>query len=149
MSYPHTIRLRGPWQYEVVERFDAGSDPGEPHASGRVKLPCNWNEPPWGDFCGRARFTRTFNWPEPLEPHEQLSLMFDVGADCVIAELNGKRLVEFKSKRPVRVDISGRVEISNTLAIAVQRSAKDVGDARSSSPDFIREIYLEVTERTR
>jgi len=147
MSYPHTIRLRGPWQYEVLERFDAGDMSGELKVSGRVKLPCDWNAPPWSEFYGRVRFTRTFNWPEPLEPHERLSLMFDVGPSCQAAELNGKRLVVFESDKPVRVDVSHLVATSNTLAVEVERALGDLDAAEAVPADFIHEIYLEVAER--
>ncbi len=146
MINPHTIRLRGPWLYEVIERFDGEGDSLGTATSGRIKLPCDWGKPPWGDFFGRARFTRTFNWPEPLEPNERLALVFEVGNACVSAELNGQTLLQFGDiNKPVRVDVTDRIKINNRLAIDVRRVNPKARDDPSSSPAFIREVYLEVT----
>lgn len=141
MNSRHAIRLRGPWQYEVLEQVAGGGTIENIEQSGRIKIPCQWDQPPWNEFYGRVRFLRNFNWPEPLQPHERLGLVFDVSANCSAALLNGENLVRFKGERQVRIDVTTRVELSNKLVIEAERT-------EGLSPEFIREVYLEVSSET-
>ncbi len=148
MNQRHTIRLRGPWQYEVIEHFECDDNSPGFETQGRVKLPCDWREPPWGDFFGRVRFTRTFNWPEPLAPHERLALVFDLAATSESADLNGTRLPPCNDVgKPARADVTDCIAIHNTLTLEFQRTKCKAENAEPGSADFIREVYLEVTRR--
>ena len=141
MSSRHAIRLRGPWQYEVLERFRQDANAEDVESAGRIKFPFAWSQPPWENFFGRVRFLRNFNWPEPLEPDERLGLVFDVNASCTHALLNGEPLVRFEGERLIRVDVTEEVLLSNKLVVEGERT-------EGLSPEFIREVYLEVSRET-
>jgi hypothetical protein len=77
MAYPHTIRLRGPWQCQPLAREGGGPLP----PPSRVFPPCRWTAACGDDFFGTVRFMRTFHPPRKLDPHERLWLVVD-GADA-------------------------------------------------------------------
>lgn len=141
MSSRHAIRLRGPWQYEVLEQVAADENVENIEQVGRIKLPFAWSKPPWENFFGRVRFLRNFNWPEPLEPDERLGLVFHVNTSCTHALLNGEPLVRFEGEHLVRVDVTTQVKLSNKLVVEGERM-------EGLSPEFIREVYLEVSRET-
>jgi len=145
MTDSHAIRLRGPWQYEVCERFVEKGDLHAIEPSGRVNLPRDWSEPPWGNVRGRLRFTRTFNWPKPLAAHQRIALVFEVGGACESAVLNGRRLLRFDGvEQQARVDVTDRIARYNTLTIEVERVKSEDGEGEAAL-GIIGEVYLEVS----
>ena len=75
MPYPHVIRLRGPGDFEVIERAApaGGAECDKAFAapaSGKAKLPCDWSETLGREFRGKVRYRRRFNRPSGLDPHE-------------------------------------------------------------------------------
>ncbi len=81
--YPHRIRLRGPWEYEVLDVPGGGA----PRA-GRVMLPCpRWDGPP-----GHVRFRRRFGYPGQIDAHERVWIVFDGLASPVRVSVNGTDL---------------------------------------------------------
>jgi hypothetical protein len=100
MPYPHSIRLRGPWQFEPLCRYVADGDgrvvesrEGLPPA-GRTTVPGDWSDTLGCDFRGRVRYRRSFNPPARLDPHERLWLVIE-GVDARgVVGINGVRLGE-------------------------------------------------------
>lgn len=96
MSYPHAMRLAGPWHFEVLKVYagDRRDPPPEPIA-GTARLPADWSDTLGVEFRGRVRYTRAFNRPTNLDPHESVWLVVE-GADAAAAiSLNGEPLGEF------------------------------------------------------
>src|SRR4051794_25868944 len=66
-SYPHRIRLRGPWECERI-----GISPSSPallpegegsDSPWRVLMPCGWIDAGLDGYRGTAQFTRKFGYP--------------------------------------------------------------------------------------
>jgi beta-galactosidase/beta-glucuronidase len=100
MIYPHAIRLRGPWQFEPLARSVEASDGQivEHHDDlpppGRGTVPSDWGAALGTDFRGRVAYSRSFNPPGTLDPHERLWLVVE-GVDAWgVVSLNGTRLGE-------------------------------------------------------
>src|SRR5689334_22515172 len=92
MAYPHLIRLRGPWEYEPLERYSAAST-GDLPPPGRVDFPAAWAAALGSDFFGRVRFRRRFNRPTGLEQHERVWLVAEGVAGLIAVTLNDQPLV--------------------------------------------------------
>jgi len=116
MSYPHLIRLRGPWQYEVIE---TGAPVGLPLA-GQMVLPADWGRQLGVSFRGRVRFTRNFGRPPGLEPHERVRLVCD-GIDPHGAMLlGGQRLGNATGYAlPCRADVTELLKPRNTVELNI------------------------------
>jgi hypothetical protein len=105
MTYPHAIRLHGPWEIESAVRWQlpppgelAGpavpsppAGPAEPRREGqaavarplarRVRVPSDWSAYLPADFRGQVRYHRFFNGPSHLDSLERVWLVVD-GADA-------------------------------------------------------------------
>ncbi|MBI3412271.1 MAG: hypothetical protein HY040_28465 [Planctomycetes bacterium] len=66
-SYPHRIRLRGPWESSIPSGADA--------VVGRIHLPCSLNETRLRDYAGPVRFTRSFGYPGRIDADERVWLI--------------------------------------------------------------------------
>lgn len=125
MPYPHVIRLRGPWEFEVIERAAPadGAECGDPAASrsGKVKLPCDWSEALGRTFRGKVRYRRRFNRPSGLDPHERVWLIVE-GVDAFgAAALNGRALGEVRGYAlPARFDVTDLLGQANELLLEVE-----------------------------
>ncbi len=117
MNYPHSMRLAGPWDFEVI-RTDAGEPPSQ---YGRIRLPLAWSEAFGNEFRGVVRLVRRFNRPTNLDPHECVCLEIEGCCANGRASLNGDPLgsVPARSLR-VDFDITSRIELNNTLEIEVE-----------------------------
>ncbi|MFO0842713.1 MAG: hypothetical protein U0797_10010 [Gemmataceae bacterium] len=102
MTYPHRIRLRGPWEFE---------SPGEPPC--RVTMPGSW-----GDFAGRARYRRHFGYPGRLDEFERVWLTFDRVADRASVTLNGAELGPLEGGG--EFEVTARLRPRNDLAVEVE-----------------------------
>jgi hypothetical protein len=123
MSDPHVIRLRGPWTYEPLARAedDAASHEDKPGAlppGGKRDGP-DWTRSLGADFRGRVRFTRAFNCPTNLGPHERVRLACD-GADAsgTIA-LNGSVVLKLDGSVARSCDITEALRPHNTLVAEI------------------------------
>jgi hypothetical protein len=88
-SMPHIIRLRGPWDYEVLSQI-AGPPVAEP--TGRLQMPSDWSATFDADFRGSVRYRRFFNWTAPVDNGLKVTLAFDGVAETAQATLNGRSL---------------------------------------------------------
>lgn len=85
----HTIRLRGPWRYEVRERLAGDAS----HArSGKQKMPADWSSTLGADFRGTVRYSRVFHQPTGLEPEQQVWLVIDGVDSTAEITLNDTKL---------------------------------------------------------
>ena len=117
MSQPHVIRLCGPWDLQPLECFGA---PAELPKPARVQAPCDWAELLGHDFLGRVRYTRKFNRPTNLDPHERVWLTFDGVDHRASVTLNGTRLGQLAGcARSARFDVTDLLELHNTLVVDV------------------------------
>lgn len=66
-SYPHRIRLRGPWEYSIPG--------GNAVGGGRVHLPCTLDQTQLRDYAGPVRFTRNFGYPGRIDADERVWLI--------------------------------------------------------------------------
>src|SRR5262249_56300484 len=65
MSYPHRIRLRGPWEHEPLLAAVEGAPLPPP---GSLRLPARWADGPLATFTGPVRLRRHFAYPPPIPP---------------------------------------------------------------------------------
>ena len=157
MPYPHAIRLRGPWDFEVLA--SAADRPGQNLAgapvANRVELPCDWQATLGVDFRGKVRYRRRFNRPTGLDPHERVWLVVE-GVDAFgAAALNGSKLGEVRGYAlPASFDVTGLLSPSNELAIDVELPAETSGAAAPMRPGRetlaggpIGEVRLEIRTR--
>lgn len=121
MPYPHNIRLRGPWSFDVAEQI-AGA--AVPHA-GRTTVPCEWGEMLGSDFRGRVRYRRSFNPPATLDPHERLWLVCE-GVDAFgRISLNGSLLGTIEGYAlPAGFDVTGLIAARNEIGLEVELPPK-------------------------
>jgi hypothetical protein len=129
MPYPHTIRLRGPWQVEPLARGIVANgrlierDDNLP-AAGRGTVPSDWGDLLGKDFRGRVRYRRSFNPPGALDSHERLWLVVE-GVDargCL--SLNGVPLGEVHGYALwASFDVTSVVSRRNELVLDVELPA--------------------------
>jgi hypothetical protein len=156
MSYPHVIRLRGPWDFEPLVRFAATdtliepADPSSPAprlrtatptrtgestkaqppglpAAGRAQLPADWGAELGQGFYGRVRYTRRFNRPTNLDPSERVWLVID-GVDARgDYAINGHKLGTIDGYAlPSASDITSLLAPSNVLEIEIECRADSI-----------------------
>jgi beta-galactosidase/beta-glucuronidase len=148
MAEPHVIRLRGPWQYEPLERFQplnlkkrgresfsemtpvpfsvatASLPPG-----GKTDVPSDWASTLGSDFRGRVRYTRPFNCPTNLDPGERVWLVCEGVAGSAELTLNGQPILTLAAPNlSGSCDITDRLAPHNTLVVEVTaRPGDNVG----------------------
>ena len=160
----HTIRLRGPWQMEPLERFapaESGGEAQELPPPGRVKLPTTYQAALPHGFHGRVRFARRFQRPTGLEPHETVHLVVDTPWTIVTLTLNERQLEieraleiataaagSLVQRAPVRLNLTDLLSDTNVLAIEVEYRAEDTAEGatagQSSSVALLGEVRLEI-----
>jgi hypothetical protein len=134
----HTIRLRGPWEYQPLAHFAAVSDATlqETKANlppgGTLVLPADWGAALGRDFWGRVRFSRVFHRPTGLDASSKVWLVVEevdwqAGVDLndrhlgdVLCSLAGASLhVSGVQRCPARFDITDSLQPENRLSIEV------------------------------
>jgi hypothetical protein len=155
----HTIRLRGPWQVEPLERYvpcgggDFARSTGGLPLSARVTMPADWTGVCERDFLGRVRYRRVFQKPTGLDSGERVWLVIEPPRSRGVVTLNRKRLGEVVwGAQPGRYHISDLLEDHNRLEIIVEHPLLDetsqpVDDDRTLSPGgLVGEVRLEIEE---
>jgi hypothetical protein len=158
----HTIRLRGPWSVEPLERFVLQPDgfykpvdTGLP-AGGRMTMPADWSDLLGPDFLGRVSYRRAFNKPTGLESGERVWLVVEAARSQACVVWKGE-LIGFVNSGDAadRFDITERLEDHNTLEIYVDHPALDsmrstIGDPTQLPPGgLVGEVRLEIEETLR
>lgn len=138
----HPIRLRGPWQYELLARTLRPADgttsdaTADLPASGRVKMPCQWSETLGGDFVGQVRFARHFGSPTAVEPHETIWLVIEAIDARVQVLLNDSPLGVLQPGEPGRFKVTEKLNQRNELVLEV--------DAWQPPAGLVGEVRLEI-----
>jgi hypothetical protein len=151
MTDIHSIRLRGPWEYEPLcrevrlpdgstEERSEGLRPG-----GRVRMPATWHEMVGSDFRGRVRCRRRFACPRGLEPYETVWLVVQ-GLDAEgTVSLNSQRLGTIASgQHAQRYDVTRLLKERNELIVEVAgpRGHIEIVGATPTYP--LGEVRLEI-----
>jgi hypothetical protein len=136
MPYPHAIRLRGPWEFEVLEIAGAVlSSLDEALPSGRATLPCDWSAALGARFRGKVRYRRRFNRPTGLDPHERVWLIVE-GVDAFGAvALNGSELGRVRGYAlQASFDVTELIAPNNELLLDVELPPEASGGTLSLRP---------------
>ena len=122
----HTIRLRGPWNYQPLARTTwtptGTSLPTEEDvpAGGRLNIPSSW-EPVLGEnFFGQVRFQRYFHSPTGLTEQDQVFIRIDEVDALASVYLNDQPLGDIPpGAGPTRFDVTILLQQRNQLEIVV------------------------------
>jgi hypothetical protein len=127
----HSIRLRGPWEIELLEQ---GASKASPSPGGRVKLPCEWGAVLGAGFQGTVVLKRTFHTPTGLDLGEQVWLVIDAVCGRAGVVLNDRPVGEFSTDDcPARYNITSLLtDDANLLTVRVTADAVEglMGDVR-------------------
>lgn len=146
MSDVHPIRLHGPWQAELLERF--GWDTAESHPEQRVTIPSDWSDWLGPSFRGRVAYHRTFHSPTGLEPDQQVWLVIEQVDYCGLVFLNEHSIGSLRlGHPPLKVEVNPHLLEFNRLRIEVELP-NDVerGDRSASAGGLIGSVRLEIEE---
>jgi hypothetical protein len=138
MPVPHSIRLRGPWEFQPLARLKASADgslletadhlpPG-----GTLALPADWASKLGPDFWGRVRFSRVFHRPTGLDASSKVWLVVEDVDWCAHVVFNERALGDVvcrladapqaagdTQRSPARWDITDRLQPENRLSVDV------------------------------
>lgn len=157
---PHTIRLRGPWQYEALARTVLQKDgstiaePGELPPPGTIQMPADWSDTLGEDFRGRVRYTRRFGRPSGLEAEDRVSLVLSGirgrATVCLGAQLLGELAWE---QQTAAFEVTSLLLARNELIVEVELPrVADTQDTPESpaaqSGGLFGEVYLQITNRS-
>jgi hypothetical protein len=123
----HTIRLRGPWSVEPVDRYVPRPGGGyerlsdELPAAAKMTMPADWGALLGASFLGRVRYQRIFQKPTGLDSGQRVWLVVDGPRSRGSVELNSKRLGEAVG----RFEITDLLKDHNRLEILVEHPALD------------------------
>jgi hypothetical protein len=155
----HTIRLRGPWQLEPLERFARGGDgrferssEGLP-AEARATLPADWSGTFGAQFFGRVRYHRNFQMPTGLVSGQRVWLVVEPPCSLGAVKLNGKPLGDVRRGGPPgRMEVAQLLEDHNRLEIIVDHPPLDGDSLANDDSDIdtpgglVGEVRLEIEE---
>ena len=112
----HTIRLRGPWEYQVL--FDDKQPDVKDLPSGRINAPIRWRELHGADFQGHVCYQRSFNLPTGLSDSTVIRL--HVGdVELVGILLNGNALTD-QENGSMKSNLRSMLEPANRLELKIQ-----------------------------
>ena len=111
MTYPHRIRLRGPWQATPLSRADGDLRP----PATTVRMPCRLDDV-WPEFRGTVRLTRPFGLPRQLDDYERVWLTVAGMTGRADAALNGQPLGHWDAA-PFEVEVTGLLRERNELVV--------------------------------
>ncbi len=113
----HIIRLRGPWQFEVVEQI-APLGPVA-NSAGKQHQPADWSDILGAEFRGTVRYRRIFHEPSGLEPDQGVWLVVTRVRSHAKVELDGVLLGEVHGDEPAEFPIATRLRPTCELVITV------------------------------
>src|SRR6516165_6288752 len=127
MSYPHRIRLRGPWDCVPLARMNQLSDgrivtestnlPAPLHMS----IPCRWRDGGLLDFAGRVFFKRHFGYPGRIDETERMWLTLDGVIGSCSLFLNAKALATCVSPADrMEFDVTALLHRRNELVVTLE-----------------------------
>ena len=169
---PHTIRLRGPWEYQPLARAtlladgSVSRDERDLPAGGTIALPADWGDILGNDFRGLVRFSRRFAQPTGLDAATRVWLVIENVDWLATVSLNDQFLghvhlaqatpplsippslfpsISPPSPCPARFDITSHLQPRNLLAIDVLKSPAAAGPGWTTQPGgLIGLVRLEI-----
>jgi len=155
----HTIRLRGPWKLQAIERFVLRPDGSHCPTSDQLpsatlaKMPADWSEMLEECFLGVVRYSRNFNRPTNLEPHERVWLVVEPPRSHGRVCANDVELGCVRLGAPAgRFDITALLKDYNAVVIDVGHPELDgegqaIGDGSlSEAGGLVGEVRLEIED---
>jgi hypothetical protein len=107
ITYPHRIRLRGPWECDL------------PSGVVRVMVPCRWADAGVAVCPGRVRVRRRFGYPGRIDTFERVWLTFGGVSDSAQVWLNGAPLGRHEGRTPFEYHVTNYLRPRNELAVMV------------------------------
>ncbi len=129
----HTIRLRGPWDYQL---FVDGQPSGPVR---RSELDADWASLLDVQLRGVLRLVRRFSQPTNLEPDEQVLLVFTQSRCAASPTLNAQPLGQLPAKSDAAFDVTGQLSFRNDLNVELPWPLSDISPG---SP--LGEVRLEI-----
>jgi len=116
---PHIIRLRGPWEYKLLDAAAMEEALGEFAAAptGRADLSTDWTAT-FRQGVGRLRLIRRFGRPSGLPPGEVVWLAIERLGNRLDVFLNGRS--HGCLDPPIRLDVTGALFERNELRIELE-----------------------------
>jgi hypothetical protein len=112
----HTIRLHGPWEYEIVRGEGRRAAP-----AGHVTIPADWSETLGPEFRGRVRYLRRFHRPTGLAKGQRVFLCVERVEISGAVSLNGRLLgAAAATGGPFRFEVGSDLVRYNALVIEVE-----------------------------
>ena len=150
----HTIRLRGPWNFEAIARFVPQADGTylpvvhDLPPSARATMPADWSASFGADFVGRVRYHRVFQTPTGLDSGERVFLVVEPPRTRGTVKLADRTLGIIHHGGPLgRYDITDQLEDHNRLEVIVEHPQFDQPEAHVQAPGgLVGEVRLEIEE---
>lgn len=144
MTYPHTIQLRAPWELRPLMRENESLATGPPL---RVEVPGESPLTPVDEQLG-LRYSRRFNRPTGIDPHERVWLCCDGADPSARVSLGEHELGHILGYAlPWEADVTTHLAPHNELIIEVL-PADALRPGREHRPGgLIRDVRLEVRSR--
>ncbi len=138
----HTIRLRGPWEGELV----AADADGHVVETVRVHMPAAVSSIVRGGFAGTLRLRRRFGCPTCLDPHEAVFLVI---AGCRLSgpvSLNGEPLgqIDPEPAATTEFDITKCLQDRNELVLELAVAADQTGGDDTATAMLFDDVRLEI-----
>lgn len=153
----HPIRLRGPWELEVVSRYERDGDlwrvaQAELEPQRKATTLGDWSELLGEDFFGQVRYLRRFNRPTGLTATTPVYLVIERVDATARVFLNGETLGELKYEAGMgRWNIGSQLKYRNELVVdivcpelASDGTALSRGDREDSPGGLLGEVRLEI-----
>lgn len=90
-----------------------------------MQVPGSWEKVLGADFIGTARYTRHFNRPTGLDPHERVWLCCAGARQRASIQLNGQPIGECAHEQGAQIDVTELLVPRNTLVIDVTTDVVD------------------------
>ncbi len=138
-TYPHRIRLRGPWDFVTLPADPASVAQAK---QGRASLPCTLSEAGLAGYSGPVRFTRRFGSPRTLDHLEHVWLVFHARAISTQIKLNDIKLAEFQGAGEFAVEATGLLGERNLLEVSLHAADDRDGLTGETWLEIRRAAYL-------
>ena len=140
------IRLRGPWDYEVLSRAvpRAESAAARLPLAGRVTMPTDWGRSLGADFRGRVRYLRRFNGPSGITAQVRVWLVFDSADACAEVTLNDQPLGRVDGpNRRAEFDVTPLLRQHNVITAVVEKPPQEPQVGEIQAGGLVGEVRLE------
>jgi len=114
ITYPHRIRLRGPWECEPQESLDGGAVP----LRRRVTMPGSWGDLGLAGFRGRVLFARKFGYPGRIDDYERVWLVAD-GMEGTASICLNDAILAMSQHAPFAFEVTALLKSHNRLEVTI------------------------------